>query len=128
MSNFQGIPIVIENPKGTIRRGKSDSGTWERLMYCDYGYVPGAETKGDGEDLDVYVGPDPDSQEAYMVEQLKKDGSHDEFKCMIGFPSQEEALKMYLKHYPADWAKDRLGKVYNVDVADLKDAIHEQLS
>ena len=78
-------------------------------MYASYGYVKRTDTE-DGEELDVYVGdePNPTELKVYKIEQLmspfeaKKTGGvaykdHDEFKYGIGFASQEEAVKIYAK-------------------------------
>ncbi len=38
--NFQGIPVIIEWPKGSTRRGVNPDGTqWSNKMYADYGHI-----------------------------------------------------------------------------------------
>ena len=98
---FQGIPISIEQKKGserewTDRNGKS--GTTK--MVHDYGYVEGSRGS-DGESVDVYVGPDDSSEWVYVVHQMSKPDftEYDEDKCMLGFKSEEDAREAYLKHY-----------------------------
>lgn len=118
-TEFQGIPIVIEWPKGSVRTGTNKDGEhWERKMLADYGKVPGTSARGDNEELDVYIGPDHDAPDAWVVEQLKDDGSFDEYKVMLGFDSLEEAREMYLKHYPAGW-EDHVGDITRLPVKDL---------
>ena len=121
-SSYQGIPLVIEWRKGSTREGTDKSGKkWTRKMNADYGFIPGlVTTKGDEEELDVYVGPDPDAPTAYFVEQLKDDGSFDEFKCVLGTDSKTEALELYLSHYPKGW-EDHIGSVQWLPMTHLRD-------
>jgi hypothetical protein len=93
--------ISIENPKGTIRQGKSKAGTvWRVKMHHDYGYIRG--TVGmDGDQLDCFIGPKPDATHAYIVHQHKSDlwEGHDEDKVMLGFDSLFDAQSAYLQNY-----------------------------
>lgn len=117
---FQGLDLSIENPKGSVRRGKDRDGkSWETRMRHDYGYI--RRSKGvDGDHVDAYVGPNPDATHAYVVHQHKigrvkqwPDGKcprcgngpakcgHDldEDKVMLGFDSEQKARDAYLAHY-----------------------------
>ena len=96
--DYHGIKIDIEWPKGSIRSYEGDD-TYVSHMKCHYGYARGIEGN-DGEELDIYLG-DKDSDIAYIVEQVKEDGSYDEDKIMLGFESEGEAIDMYLAHMPA---------------------------
>lgn len=123
-TSFRGLPIVIEWPRGSVRVGEDKNGKkWHRKMEADYGYVENSRTKGDGEDLDVYVGPDESSEKVFIVEQLKEEGGFDEYKAMLGFPDEETALETYLKHYPKGWVDNRVEDVYEVPFQDLLDAV-----
>lgn len=114
-SNFQNLGLVIEWPKGSVRVGKNKDGKpWKTKMEADYGYVPDTTAAGDKENLDVYVGPDAESDKVYVVEQLKEDGEFDEYKCLLGFPDLDTAYETYLKHYPDGWDDDRVGGVFEV--------------
>jgi inorganic pyrophosphatase len=95
----QGIPVDIENRKGSVREGKNEDGsTWRTKFKIPYGYIRG--TKGaDGEEVDAYVGPDKDAPKAYVVKQKKDDGSYDEDTVMLGFKSKAKARKGILQHY-----------------------------
>ncbi len=129
LRNFQGIEIQIENPKGSTRSGVNKRGEgWEREMQCDYGAVVNAPTVADGEDLDVYLGDNPDAPNAFLVEQLNEDGSHDEFKALLGFDTAEDALHTYLDHYPEEWLDERVGSIHRVTVDELKEAIADAQS
>ncbi len=97
---FQGIPIVIDRPKGFVQEGTAEDGTpWSRTYKTDYGFIP--RTKGgDGEGLDVFIGPDAESDAAFWVLQKKGDGSFDEYKLFVGYRSPAEAKKVYEQHVP----------------------------
>lgn len=99
-TEFQGLPIAVENRKGSVRSGVDKDGKpWRTVMKHPYGYIKG--TKGaDGEEVDAYVGPHKDATHAFVVHQNKEDGkTYDEDKVMLGFPSKDHAEKAYLKHY-----------------------------
>lgn len=104
--DFQGLEIKIDRPVGFVQKGKNDEGEeWEREYLFDYGFIKGTEG-GDGEDLDVFVGPDSDAKSVYLVTQKRKDGSFDEYKAFIGFASEEEALEAYEDHIPLEFFED----------------------
>lgn len=98
---FQGLKIAIENKKGSIRSGKEPNGKpWSIKMPYDYGYIMG--TKGaDGDEVDVFIGPDKKAKYVYIVHQTKteKDQTHDEDKCMLGFKSADAAKEAYHSAY-----------------------------
>lgn len=98
---FQGMRVRVDRPKGFVQRGKDESGgDWERVYKYDYGYLPKTQG-GDGEGVDVFLGPAAGEDEAHWVLQVKKDGSFDEYKVMLGFASRAAAKKAYLEHVPA---------------------------
>lgn len=104
--DFQGLEIKIDRPVGFVQKGKNDDGEeWEREYLFDYGFIKGTEG-GDGEDLDVFVGPDSDATNVYLVTQKRKDGSFDEYKAFIGFSSEDEALEAYEDHIPLEFFED----------------------
>lgn len=100
---FQGLPIHIEFPKGSIRHDKE--------MLCDYGFLPGTSGLGDNEAVDIFLGPEKNAPYAYVVEQLKEDGSFDEYKTLLGFNSLEEAEAAYLAQYDEDWKDTRVESI-----------------
>lgn len=102
---FQEIRVVIDRPCGFVQRGRDAAGTeWERTYTADYGFIPGTKG-GDGEGLDVFLGPSADAKTAYWVVQSKDDGTFDEYKLMLGFPDQAAARKVYLAHVPERFLK-----------------------
>ncbi len=116
----QGIPVAIENRVGSVRSGKNEDGsTWKTKFKLPYGYIKG--TKGaDGEEVDAYVGPHKEAPKAYVVHQLRDDGSHDEDTVMLGFKSKSEARKGILAHY--DHPK-YVGSTSTVPIEKLKGLI-----
>jgi len=99
-TEVQGLPIAIENRKGSVRSGEDPDGTpWRTKYKYPYGYLVG--TKGnDDEEIDVYVGPNKAAPNAYVVHQHKVTGKgYDEDKVMLGFESEAAARAAYLEHY-----------------------------
>lgn len=114
---IQGLPISIENPRGSMRSGTGVGGRrWEREMPAHYGYIRGTKGK-DGDHVDVIIGPDPDSGIVYVIDQVNAQGIFDEHKCCIGFLNQREAERAYLSNYPRGW---KLGKVTPMPIGKFK--------
>lgn len=98
-----GLDISVENPRGSERSGTDASGkAWKVGMAHHYGYVKGS--KGNDKDqVDVFIGPNAESQKVFVVDQINPDGSFDEHKAMLGFDTIEEARAGYMANYSADW-------------------------
>lgn len=94
--DVNGIKIVVEWPEGSIRTGKAADGSrWATLMVgASYGEIVGTEGE-DGERIDAYVGPYTYAQTAFVMEQLREDGTRDEFKVFLGFSSLEHAQNTF---------------------------------
>lgn len=106
---WHGLTIVIENPKGSVRRGVDEDGNeWESGMDLHYGYISKSEG-ADGDHIDVFVGPDPESELVFVVDQLNADGTFNEHKALIGFDTEQDARDGYLSCYEEGW--DRLGAI-----------------
>lgn len=99
---WRGLPISIETDAGEVRHwyDPHEGRHGQTLVLWPYGYVRGTEG-ADGDQLDVYVGPDEDAKKAYVVHQRKgpEFTRYDEDKCMLGFPTWETARRAYLAHY-----------------------------
>ncbi|MGV8823038.1 MuF-C-terminal domain-containing protein [Methylibium petroleiphilum] len=99
----QGMDVSIENPRGSVRRGTSPDGTaWENTLAHHYGYLKGTKAI-DGDQVDVFIGPNPDSPRAFVVDQVDDKGKFDEPKALIGFDSIEDAKAGYLANYAPGW-------------------------
>ena len=116
--SFGGYDYVVENPAGSIRRGRNTSTneTWEQKMNNTYGYILGKRGK-DGDHLDMFINDDADLDsfdgKVYVIDQVNADGSFDEHKIMFGFDSEEAAREAYLSNYEEGW--QGLGKITGVD-------------
>ncbi len=122
--DVQGLPIAIENRRGSVREGENDDGSkWRTKFKVPYGYIEGTKGK-DGEEIDAYVGPDKEAPKAFVVQQHKDDGKgHDEDTVMLGFPSKAKAEKAFLDHYDDPKYK---GKVITMGVKKLKSMLDEK--
>lgn len=111
-----GLRVIVDRPKGFVQEGKAADGTkWSRTYQVDYGYFDGTKG-GDGEALDVYLGPDESVRDSYWILQNKPDGTFDEFKVMLGFATEADARTMYLAHTPPEF----LGSVATVPVDAIR--------
>lgn len=99
---LQGMPITIETPMHQPRRGKQDGLAWSVTCMGNYGYLNGV-VGADGDNLDVYVGPVPESQLVVVVNQVGKEGAFDEHKVMLGYYSLDSALNAYMNSYEKGW-------------------------
>ena len=113
-----GLDITIEQPKGSIRRGKdADGKQWESEMHYTYGYIRGTEGV-DGDHVDIFLSDNPTEGNVYVVDQVNKDGAFDEHKVMYGFPDAESAKQAYLSNYEDGW--QGLGNITEVNKEDFK--------
>ena len=97
--DFQGLPIVIENEKGSIRQWEHDGEKGEVKMICPYGFIKGSLGK-DGEGVDCFIGDDKYAPNAYTIYSTHTKGfDTKEEKVMLGFDSKETASDAYLSHY-----------------------------
>lgn len=101
---LHSLRIAIENPKGSERSGVDKSGKrWSVTMKHHYGYLK-ATTGRDNDHLDVFIGPNPESEKVFVVNQVDPDtGKFDEHKIMMGFDSADEAKAGYLSNYEKGW-------------------------
>ena len=103
---IMGMPISIENPKGSYRTYKTDNGGEGKIqMKSHYGYFTNTTGNGkDGDAVDVFIGPNAEECEyIYVVDQNDQDGNFDESKVMLGFNSIEHAKNGYMENYTSDW-------------------------
>lgn len=115
---INGFDVSIEQPAGSVRSGKDASGKeWSQVMNNTYGYIRGTESV-DGDHIDVFLGPDMNSDMVYVVDQVNTDGSFDEHKVMMGFSSLEDARSAYLSNYEEGW--QGLGNITGVALDEFK--------
>ena len=94
---LQGLDISIENPKGSVRKGKDKDGEeWSVTLPSHYGYLKRTEG-ADGDQVDVYLSDSPaQSDPVFVVDQVDAEtGAFDEHKVFIGYPTQEQVEQTY---------------------------------
>jgi len=98
-----GLVIKIENAYGTYRSGTAPDGTrWSNRMAAHYGDIVGSRG-ADGDPVDIFVGPFPESRRVWVINQRRADGEFDEHKVMAGFMTEEQARAAYLGSYDRGW-------------------------
>jgi len=115
-----GLTIKVEYREGDLRSGKSDDGApWSRTMRDAYGRIEGARG-ADGEALDCFLGPGRDPKaDVYLVEQVDPEGGEfDEHKAMLGYGSEAEAERAYLRNFPEGWGG--LGSIRAMSPAEFE--------
>ena len=98
---FAGLPIGVENEKGSVRQWRDRGGnTGETKMRYAYGFIEGT-AGADGDSVDVYLGPNQNAEYVYVVHQMAPPTfvDYDEDKAMIGFDSENHARDAYLGQY-----------------------------
>ncbi|MDF0750270.1 hypothetical protein NLU14_08510 [Marinobacter sp. 71-i] len=114
---LQGLEIAIENPKGSVRSGTDPDGKkWESTMAHHYGDIKGTKA-ADGDNLDVFIGPDPESDRVFVIDQVNADGTFDEVKVMLGFRNEKAAKEGYLANYEKGW---KVGPVTRMSIDEFK--------
>lgn len=119
--SFQGLPVTIENKRGSIRRGVDGSGrAWACELPADYGYIKRTEG-ADGDHVDCYIGPDPTSRQVFIINQQDhKTGRFDEHKVMLGFDSEREAVEAYCRAFSDGNGKKRIASIESVSMDTFK--------
>jgi SPP1 gp7 family putative phage head morphogenesis protein len=119
---FAGFPIVIENDIGSTRSWVDRTGNVGRTtMLAPYGYIDGA-IGADGDEVDVYLGPDENAAWVYVVHQHAPPDfvAYDEDKVMLGYPSSAAAERAYLAQYTDPRF---FGGMSQMSVADFRAAL-----
>lgn len=102
--DLHGLPISIENPKGSTRRGTDGSGRpWETTLENHYGYIKRTLAK-DGDQIDVFIGERPELTRAFVIDQIDpKNGKYDEPKVILGALDEADARRIYHANYEPGW-------------------------
>lgn len=117
MKKFHNLDVVIENPRGSIRRGVG----WEQVMPYDYGYVR-RTIAPDGDEVDCCIGPHHDSPYVWVIHQVNlEDRSPDEPKVMLGYRDTHAALSAYVSGYGDGKGLDRIGSMDSMNVEKFRD-------
>ena len=119
--SIQGLPITIENARGSKRRGIGRDGkSWTSTLPTHYGYFKRTEGR-DGDHVDVYLGPHTLSKRVWVIDQLDHETKKfDEHKVMLGFGAKQQAINTYKKAFSDDKGDDRIGHVTEMSINELK--------
>ncbi|MDF0607228.1 hypothetical protein HZU77_016580, partial [Neisseriaceae bacterium TC5R-5] len=97
-----GLPIAIEQPRGTYRTGTgADGKPWATRLAGHYGYLPGTQG-ADGDAVDLFIGPFIAHPTAYLINQFVN-GQFDEHKVLLGCADEQHARRLYLDSYERGW-------------------------
>lgn len=122
----QGLDVSIENAKGTMRGKKRKDGSlkWQVKMPAHYGYIR-KTTGADDDHVDAYIGPHPDSDRVYVVDQHRvskrgKDRGFDEHKVMLGYKTHKKAIKHYMKSHSDGLGSGRMKAMTELTMKEFK--------
>ena len=119
--NLHGLDVTIQVPKGGLRRGTDRTGKpWERAASDHYGHIK-RTTGGDGEQVDVYLGPHAEAPDAkvFVIDQVKPGTKlFDETKSMVGYPNGKAARASYQKNFPK--GLDTFGGIREMSIDEFK--------
>jgi len=108
---IHGLDVTIETPRGKKRKKK-----WPKLP-AHYGYFKGTEG-ADGDHVDVFIGPQPQVEVAFVANMKNGSGEFDEHKVLLGFKSRKKAVACLREAYGG--ADHRIGKVHAFTIPGLK--------
>jgi len=116
--SLYGLNLAIEQPRGSTRSGVDEKTgkAWSSRMAAHYGYI-GGTTGADGDGVDCFIGPLPESERAYVINQ-NVGGQFDEHKVMLAFPDLASARAAYLNSYERGW--DGLESIVPASLSQLK--------
>lgn len=101
--DWQGWRLHMETPAQGIREGVDPDGRgWRNVVKAHYGYFAGT-VGADGEGVDVFLGPFPESRVVWVLNQTNADGSFDEHKVLAGFIDARAAVDAYRLSYTPGW-------------------------
>jgi hypothetical protein len=118
--NFRGLNIRIEQKVGSVREGVGKNGNrWKVRFYRPYGFI--SDTMGkDGDEIDCFIGDHWESDNVYIVHQLRPDGLYDEDKVMLGFLDLGSARDGYLAHFNT---QGFIGKITTMPFFEFKEKV-----
>ena len=117
-----GMDVSIETAQGQERTGTDPNGEpWRVTMPAHYGYI--RRTEGaDGEQVDVYVGPRPEAQHVFVIDQIDADSrAFDEHKVMAGFEDFNDAMRTYDAGFSDGRGPERRGAVTPMTIEDFRE-------
>lgn len=102
---LHGLDITLETASGQERKGVAKDGTpWSVTLTDPYGYIKETDSAEPGDQMDVFIGPHPESEAVFVVDQNKPGTqTFDEHKCVLGCRTMAEAKALYLRNYSKGW-------------------------
>jgi hypothetical protein len=115
--SWKGLRITIESAPGAVRRGVDKDGTeWSVTLKNAYGYIRGTTSAEPGDQMDIFMGPHPESEIVFVVDQNKqKSKVFDEHKVVAGVRTAQEAKDLYLANYSKSWTGFRAVTALTLD-------------
>lgn len=112
MLNWNGLQLGLQYLPGDMRHN--------RRLTAAYGHVRGTYGMADdGMSFDVWVNlTNPLSRKVFKLQQLTFDGTHDEYKYILGVDTKEEAIALYGQNMP----RQLIGRVTASSIAELTPA------
>jgi len=119
--NFQGISINIEFEKGEEKPDKLHPDDVGFTQFAPYGYIENTISNEPGEELDVFIGEELESEEAFICSlmDLQEPGALLEQKILLGWPNVERATAFIHRQY----FSEMIGPIMRITIPDLKDWI-----
>lgn len=127
--NIYGLSISVENAPGSKRGEKDEKGKkWEVTMPSAYGYIRGT-IGADGDQVDCYIGKDPQAQNVWIIDQNKvskkgKMKKFDEHKVLLCYSDLQAGLKDYLLSHFQGNGHEQIAAIVEVSVAEFKAWLH----
>ena len=120
------MDISIENPKGSVRSGVDPDGQpWSVTLPASYGYIR-RSLDADGEQVDVYLGDQPESDRVFVVDQKDLDtDAFDEHKAFLGFTNQAAVEQTYDAAFDDGRGPERRAAITEMSVDEFKTWIKE---
>jgi len=103
---LHGLDISIETARDAYRAGVgADGKAWRTQMKGGhYGYIRGTRSEADGDHVDVLVGPNPESELVFVINQVDPEtGRFDEHKTLLGYNNAAAAEQAYRSCYEKGW-------------------------
>jgi hypothetical protein len=118
---FKGLTVTIESVKGSIRSHHDQFGEhWTVILKNHYGSVKGGGVERDGGAVDCFLGESPESDAAFIVDQLDPYTSRfDEHKVILACNNMEDARAIYFANYEIGWKG--FGAITQMSLNDFKE-------
>ena len=123
---WNGLGYSMETPIGGTRTSKEQDADgkpkWTAKLPDGVSYGFFQNTEGaDGEGVDVFMGPNPESDTVWVIDQQHVNSqAFDEHKIMAGFDSRVEAVKAYKASFSDHKGWARIKGVTEMTIAKLK--------